>query len=182
VRTHSPNEATDEPDLVAPVGPTYPPRFGRWRLTPTRCRGNAGVVGRISPLAAPREAGAGHTIIEGGTGGSQPVPVTTLAAFRVTGSGGDFECQALAPPRPTGPGSGAFTSNVMYVAGTVTSLPVRGRSAVFQGTAAVTGLRAGHHHPFPMPVTASGPGAPVLLSVSGLTFHEIRTDGHIDVN
>lgn len=86
-----------------------------------------------APLAAHRAAGAGHTIIEGGTGGSEPVPVTTLVAFRVNGSGGDFECLALAPPRRTGPGSGAFTSNVMYVTGTVTSLSVSGRSAVFRG-------------------------------------------------
>ena len=84
-----------------------------------------------APLAAHRAAGAGHTIIEGGTGGSDPVPVSTPVAFRVTASGGDFECLALAPPQPTGPGSGAFTSNVMDGTGTVTSLSVSGSSAVF---------------------------------------------------
>jgi len=83
--------------------------------------------------------GAGHTIIEGGTGGSRPVPVTTLVAFRVNGSGGDFECLAVAPPRLSGPGRGAFISNVMHVAGTVTLLSASGRSAVFRGTATVTG-------------------------------------------
>jgi hypothetical protein len=57
-----------------------------------RGRDNAGVVGRVSPLAAHRATGAGHTIIEGGTGGSGPVPVTTLVGFRVSPSGGDFEC------------------------------------------------------------------------------------------
>ena len=111
-----------------------------------------------------------------------PVPVTTLVAFRVGASGGDFECLALAPPQPTGPGSGAFTSNVMYVAGTVTSLSVSGHSAVFRGTATVTGLGAGHDRPFTVTVTAGGPGATVLLTVSGLTFHEILTDGHFDVS
>jgi hypothetical protein len=35
-----------------------------------------------APLAAHRAAGAGHTIIEGGTGGSDPAPVITLVAFR----------------------------------------------------------------------------------------------------
>jgi len=135
-----------------------------------------------APLSAHRAAGAGHTIIEGGTGGSDPVPVTTLVAFRVNGSDGDFECLALAPPRPTGPGSGAFTSNVMYVTGTVTSLSVRGRSAVFRGKATVTGLGAGHDRPFTVTVNAGGPGATVLLTVSGLTFHEILTDGHFDVS
>jgi hypothetical protein len=134
-----------------------------------------------APLTAHHAAGAGHTIIEGGTGGSSPVPVTTLVAFRVSGSRGDFECLALAPPRPTGPGSGAFTSNVMYVTGTVTSLSVIGRSAVFRGTATVTGLGAGHDRHFTVRVTAGGPGATVLLTVSGLTFHEILTDGHFDV-
>ena len=135
-----------------------------------------------APLAAHRAAGAGHTIVEGGTGGSEPVPVTTLIAFQVNGSGGDFECLALAPPQPTGPGSGAFTSNVMYVTGTVTSLSVSGHSAMFAGTATVTGLGAGHDRPFTVTVTVGGPGATVLLTVSGLTFHEILTDGHFDVS
>jgi len=80
------------------------------------------------------------------------------------------------------PGSGAFTSNVMYVTGTVTSLTVRGRSAVFRGRATVTGLGAGHDRPFTVQVTAGGPGAAVVLTVSGLTFHEILTDGHFDVH
>ena len=135
-----------------------------------------------APLAEHRAAGAGHTIIEGGTGGSEPVPVITLVAFRVSDSGGDFECLALAPPQPTGPGSGAFTSNVMYVTGKVTSLSVSGNSATFVGTATVTGLGAGHDRPFMVTVTAGGPGATVMLTVSGLTFHEILTDGHFDVS
>jgi hypothetical protein len=31
-------------------------------------------------------------------------------------------------------------------------------------------------------VTAGGPGVTVLLTVSGLSFHEILTDGHFDVS
>jgi hypothetical protein len=70
----------------------------------------------------------------------------------------------------------------MYVTSTVTSLSVRGHSAVFRGTAAVTGRGGGQDHPFTVLVTAGGPGATVLLTDSGLTFHEILTDGHFDVN
>jgi hypothetical protein len=69
----------------------------------------------------------------------------------------------------------------MHVTGTVMSLSARGRSAVFRGTATVTGLGAGHHRPFPVTVTAGGPGATVLRTVSGLTFCEILTDGHFDI-
>jgi hypothetical protein len=68
------------------------------------------------------------------------------------------------------------------VTGAVAPLPARGRSAVFRGTATVTGLGAGHHRPFTVTVTAGAPGAAVLLTVSGLTFHEDLTDGHFDVN
>ena len=182
MRTLSPNEAADEKNLVALVGTTYQSGCGRYGIAAGCGRGTAGGVCRFRPLAAHRAAGAGHTIIEGGTGGSEPVPVTTLIAFQVNGSGGDFECLALAPPQPTGPGSGAFTSNAMYVTGTVASLSVSGHSAVFAGTATVTGLGAGHDRPFMVTVTAGGPGATVMLTVSGLTFHEILTDGHFDVS
>ena len=70
----------------------------------------------------------------------------------------------------------------MYATGTVTSLSVSGSSAVFAGTATVTGLGAVHDLPFTVRVTAGGPGATVLLTVSGLSFHEILTDGHFDVS
>ena len=51
-----------------------------------------------------------------------------------------------------------------------------------RGTAIVTGLGAGPGRPFTVRVTAGGPGATVLLTVSGLSFHEILTDGHFDVS
>jgi hypothetical protein len=60
--------------------------------------------------AAQRAEGAGRTIIQGGTGGTAPTPVTTLVAFHASNNSGDFECLALAPPQPTGPGSGEFTT------------------------------------------------------------------------
>ena len=145
-------------------------------------RRDADRVGDVDDAAAHhRAAGAGTTMIEGGTGGTSPVPVTTTVAFHATGDGGDFECLALAPPQPTGAGSGAFTTNAMYVTGTVSSLVVTGDAAVLRGVATVTGLGAGQHHPFTVRITDGGPGATVVLTVSGLTFHEILTDGHFTV-
>ena len=135
-----------------------------------------------APLAAHRAASAGHTIIEGGTGGSEPVPVTTLAAFRVTASGGDFECLAPAPPRPAGPGSGAFTTNVVHVTGTVTSLSVSRRSAKSWGTATVTGLGAGHDRPFHGENHRRRSGDDDPADRPRLAFHEIHTEGHLDVS
>jgi len=131
-----------------------------------------------TPAAHHRAAGAGRTIIEAGTGGTSPVPVTTTVAFHATGNAGDFECLALAPPTPTGAGSGTFTTNAMYVTGTVTSLDVDGDTALLRGVATVTGLGAGQLRPFTVTITDGGPGATVALTVSGLTFHEILIDGH----
>ena len=120
-------------------------------------------------------------MIEGGTGGTSPVPVTTMVAFHAAGNGGDFECLALAPPQPTGAGSGAFTTNAMYVTGPVSSLEVNGDAAVLRGVATVTGLGAGQHQAFTVTITDGGPGATVVLTVSGLTFHEILVDGHFSI-
>src|SRR6266581_709819 len=64
-----------------------------------------------------RVSGAGKTMIEGGTGGAAPVPVTTLVAFHADAQGGDFECLAFAPSQVSGTGSGEFDANVMYVTG-----------------------------------------------------------------
>jgi hypothetical protein len=132
--------------------------------------------------AAPRAEGAGRTIIQGGTGGTAPTPVTTLVAFHARNGSGDFECLALAPPRPTGPGSGEFTTNVMYVTGSVQSVTVRGHTAVLRGVATVTGIGAGLRQPFTATVTAGGPGATLALNVSGLEFDEILVDGHFTID
>lgn len=138
-------------------------------------------VGGPAQAATARAAGAGHTIIEGGTGGTAPVPVTTLLTFHATPAGGSFECLALAPPAATGPGSGEFTTNAMYVTGSVTSLTTEGSRAVIRGVADVTGLGAGKDLPFKAIVHAGGPGATVVLEVSGLTFRETLIDGRITV-
>src|SRR5438128_7934536 len=147
------------------------------------------VLGSITgPLAvgdAPnhgRVSGAGKTIIEGGTGGSSPLPVTTLVAFHADAQGGDFECLAFAPSAATGAGSGEFDTNAMYVTGKVTGLQISSGVATLRGSATVTGLGAGQTVPFIASVHAGGPGARVKLDVSGLTFNEILVEGHINID
>jgi hypothetical protein len=129
-----------------------------------------------------RVSGAGKTIIEGGTGGVAPVPVTTLVAFHADAEGGDFECLAFAPSAASGTGSGEFDANVMYVTGKVTSLEIAKGVATLRGTATVTGIGAGQEASFIASVQAGGPGTTVRLDVSGFTFHEILVEGHIDID
>jgi hypothetical protein len=126
-----------------------------------------------------RVSGAGKTIIEGGTGETAPVPVTTTVAFHADAQGGDFECLALAPPAAAGHGSGQFSVNVT---GRVTSLEANKDAAVLHGIATVTGLGAGHDRPFTASVRKGGAGATVTLEVSGLTFNEILLEGHITID
>ena len=126
-------------------------------------------------------SGAGRTIIEGGTGGSSPVPVMTVLAFHAGELGGAFECLALAPAAATGDGSGRFEVNAMYVTGKVSSVQVTGHTAVLRGTADVTGIGAGHNVPFTATVRAGGPGTTVTLEISGLTFREILLEGQINI-
>jgi hypothetical protein len=150
----------------------------------------AAAIGAVAPggtafaagSAHPHASGGGHTIVEGGTGGEQPMPVETVLAFHASKSGGHFECLALAPEQPTGAHSGDFNTNAMYVTGPVTSLSVHGHTAVLQGTATVTGIGAGQNQPFTLTVIEGGPGTTVVLEVSGLTFHEILLDGKVSVS
>ena len=168
-----------------------PSRLGKWwpRL---RLGGTLLALVLIASISAPAAAsaeggnhgqasGAGHTIIEGGTGGSAPLPVQTVLAFHATQQGGAFECLALAPAAATGDGSGRFEINAMYVTGAITSVAVSGHTAVLRGTATVSGLGAGHNLPFTATVQAGGPGTTVVLEISGLTFHEILLEGHISI-
>lgn len=124
--------------------------------------------------------GAGTTIVEGGTGAPSFTPVITKFAFHTRGGQGDFECLALAPSASAGsPGSGNFDTNVMYVTGEITAAKTQGDTAVLTGTATVTGLGAGSNKPFTATVTRGGPGATLVLEVSGNTFHETLLDGQI---
>jgi len=114
-------------------------------------------------------------------GGSRPVRITTLAAFRVSSSRSDSNAWPWRWGLAPAPGGGAFTSNFMDVTGKVTSLSVSGGGAAVRGTATVTGLGAGPGRPLHGESHRRRSGATVLVTVSGLTFHEILTDGHFDV-
>lgn len=122
--------------------------------------------------------GAGTTMVEGGTGAPSFTPLLTKVAFHARNGSGRFECLALAPGAAAGePGSGNFDTNVMYVTGEITSAKVRDNVATLTGTATVTGVGAGSDEPFTADVTRGGPGATLVLEVSGLTFREILLDG-----
>ena len=127
-------------------------------------------------------SGAGRTMLEGGTGGTSPVPVITVLAFHATSQGGAFECLALAPAKSSGDGSGRFEVSAMYVTGTVTSVTASGNTAVLKGTATVTGLGAGNDRPYTATVHAGGSGTTVTLEISGMTFHEILLEGQIRIS
>lgn len=122
--------------------------------------------------------GAGTTMVEGGTGSPSFTPLLTKVAFHWMKGSGAFECLALAPTAPAGqPDSGNFDTNVMYVTGDVTSARIRGDQAILRGTAEVTGVGAGSGLPFTATLTRGGPGATLVLEVSGLTFREILLEG-----
>jgi len=125
-----------------------------------------------------RIRGGATTILEGGTGDPDFTPVLTKLAFYWDGESGDLECLAIAPSAPAGQaGSGNFDTNIMYVTGPVTSAQVTGGTAVLEGTATVTGVGAGQDQPFRLTVRRGGPGATVVLEVSGLVFREIVLEG-----
>lgn len=127
-------------------------------------------------------SGAGTSLIEGGTGTPSFHPVETTFAFHWSNGQGHFECLALTPSAPPGSaGSGNFDTNVMYVTGPITSVSVEGTTAVFKGTASVTGLGAGSNLPFVATARVGGPGTTLVLLISGLTFHEIVLAGQITV-
>lgn len=137
-------------------------------------------AGGGSPAASPTIRGAGTTIVQGGTGNPDFVPVLTTLAFHWNGTVGDLECLALAPSDAAGdPGSGDFDTNAMYVTGPVTSASVNGSRAVLRGTATVTGLGAGEDLPFTLIAYRGGPGTRVVLRVSGLVFKEIVVEGEV---
>jgi hypothetical protein len=138
----------------------------------------AGTQAQRDDEEGPGLHGAGTTMVEGGTGAPSFTPLLTKVAFHAQKGSGRFECLALAPSAPAGePGSGDFDTNVMYVTGEITSAKVRDRVATLTGTATVTGVGAGSDEPFTAQVTRGGPGATLVLEVSGLTFREILLAG-----
>jgi len=142
----------------------------------------AAIASAATPAHSERGArsvhGAGTTMVEGGTGSPSFTPIITKVAFHWLSGEGHFECLALAPSAHAGnPGSGKFDTNVMYVTGPITSAEVDRHRAVLTGSAMVTGVGAGSDRPFTATVTSGGPGATLVLEVSGLTFREILLDG-----
>jgi hypothetical protein len=128
--------------------------------------------------AHPSVRGAGTTMLEGGTGSPSFTPVLTKVAFYWRAGAGRFECLALAPSSEAGEsGSGDFDTNIMYVTGPITSAELKAHTVVLKGTATVTGVGAGSHQPFTATLTRGGPGATLVLEVSGLTFREILLAG-----
>jgi hypothetical protein len=122
--------------------------------------------------------GAGTTMVEGGTGSPSFTPIITKVAFHWQAGAGRFECLALAPTEQAGTrGSGKFDTNIMYVTGAITSADIDRDAAVLKGSATVTGAGAGSDQAFTATVTRGGPGATLVLEVSGLTFREILLDG-----
>jgi hypothetical protein len=133
--------------------------------------------------------GAGTTIIHGGRGSPNFVPVITTIAFHAERSGGgvtgEFECLALAPDQASGPGSGQFTVNVMYVVGKVTGASVHDDTATLTGTADITGLGVGTNVPFTFVVHKGGPGSAAELTVNSLPttpFREILVQGAFQID
>jgi hypothetical protein len=140
----------------------------------------ASVVARGGEVGGRGIRGGAITMLEGGTGAPDFVPVLTKLAFRWNGKNGDLECLAIAPSAPAGDsGSGDFDTNVMYVTGPITSGSVEEGRAVLRGTATVTGLGAGDDLPFTLIAHRGGPGTRVILRVSGLAFNEIVLEGGI---
>jgi hypothetical protein len=124
--------------------------------------------------------GSGTTIVTGGTGAPDFVPVITKFGIHWRNSQGRLECLALAPSAKAGdPGSGNFDTNIMYVTGTIESVEVHDDIAKLKGKAMVTGLGAGSDLPFTATAERGGPGAQFVLTVSGLTFDEIVINGQI---
>jgi hypothetical protein len=112
--------------------------------------------------------------------GPGTIPVITKLGINFENGSGRFDCLALMPTPPAGTrGSGSFDNNIMYVTGPITRASLEGESVVLTGTATVTGLGAGTDKPFTVTADRGGPGARVVLVVSGLTFVETLLDGSI---
>jgi hypothetical protein len=142
----------------------------------------AAIAPSVTPADNKRDGrsfrGAGTTMVENGTGSPLFKPIVTKVAFHWLAGAGQFECLALAPSAEAGsPESGNFDTNVMYVSGPITSADITQHTAVLEGTATVTGVGAGSDRPFTVTVKRGGPGATLVLEVSGLTFREILLEG-----
>lgn len=112
--------------------------------------------------------GAGTTILEGGTGSPDFLPVLTEIAFHVESVGGviggNFECLAFGSHAASGPSSADFDTNVMYVSGKVQGVALVGDTIRISGGSDCTGIGAGTNVPFSAIIQKGGPGATVMLT------------------
>ena len=131
--------------------------------------------------------GAGTTMLQGGTGAPDYVPVITRIAFHVNlidgGVVGAFECLALAPAEAKGSRSGDFSQNVMYVTGGVEAASVQGDSIRIEGNSECTGIGAGSNVAYTAIITKGGPGATLVLTAGAppQVFREILLEGFFEI-
>ena len=131
--------------------------------------------------------GAGITMLEGGSGAPDYMPVITKIAFHVEEVDGvvtgAFECLALAPKELKGTSSGDFTQNVMYVTGTVESAVVEGDTIRLSGNSECTGIGAGSQLPFTAVIRKGGPGATLVLRGGSppAFYREILLEGLFEI-
>lgn len=152
---------------------------GSWWVTPAQVQPGS----RIRILAR----GAGTTMLEGGSGSPDFMPVLTKIAFHVEEIDGvirgAFECLALAPKEVKGAGSGDFSQNVMYVTGNVETAAVEGDTIRLSGNSECTGIGAGSNIPFTATIRKGGPGTTLVLlgGSPAATYREILLEGNFEV-
>ena len=143
--------------------------------------------------------GGGYSILVGGDGGmiqenpELPTPIITKFAIYASktsdGVDGFFECLALAPNNPKSfeSGSGDFTTNIMYVTGTVNDIKINNGTFTLDGKATVTGVGEGIDLGFSLVTAQGGPGTFMTLTIQypesePLIFNEIVTEGRISLD
>ena len=139
------------------------------------------------PAARLVARGAGTSILEGGSGSPDYMPVLTKLAFHVEQVAGvvtgAFECLAFGPSALKGAGSGNFSNNIMYVSGNVETLKVEGDTVRITGNSECTGIGAGSNVPYEAVIQKGGPGTTVWLKAGTppLVFKEILIEGGFEI-
>lgn len=152
---------------------------GSWWVIPAQTQSGS----RVRILAR----GGGITMLEGGSGGPDFMPVFTKIAFHIEEVDGvirgAFECLALAPKEVKGPASGDFSQNVMYVSGDVETATVEGDTIRLTGNSECTGIGAGSNVPYTATIRKGGPGATLVLRGGNpaATYREILLQGNFEI-
>lgn len=144
-------------------------------------------LGQSQPSVRTLARGAGTTLLEGGSGPPDYMPVFTKVAFHVeivdgvvTGA---FECLALGPSSVKGAGSGNFSDNIMYVTGAVETARAEGDTIRISGNSECTGIGAGSNVPYEAVIQKGGPGATIWLRAGTppQVFKEILVEGSFEI-